>query len=269
MTEVNITPEKGDDTQEHIDAMVKKAEGKEETPAQAPAAAGNEQAAERPEWLPEKFKTPEDMAKAYAALEGKMGGKNDDPGAGGDEEKPAEQAEAEEAANKAVEAAGLDMDALGSKIAEKGDLDAEDYAKLEKQGISQEMVKSYVAGQQALASQLVSRMHETVGGEENFNELLSWAGENLSADEIEAFNKTIDSGSEASVKLALQGLHSRQQAEAGKSPNLLGGTKNRGGEGGVFKSTAEVTRAMADPRYAKDPAYRAEVMAKLERSSVI
>ena len=28
----------------------------------------------RPEWLPEKFKSPEDMAKAYAELEGKLGG---------------------------------------------------------------------------------------------------------------------------------------------------------------------------------------------------
>ena len=37
-----------------------------------------EQAIERPEWLPEKFNTPEDMATSYANLESKIGQKEED-----------------------------------------------------------------------------------------------------------------------------------------------------------------------------------------------
>lgn len=265
MTEVNITPEQKTDTQAHIDAMVAKSEGQQQQTPPAEPAAKPDGTPERPAWLPEKFATPEDMAKAYAALEGKMGGKKE----GDEPAKPEAQAEADDAANKAVEAAGLDMDALGNKIAQNGDLDAEDYAKLAKQGISKEMVQSYVAGQQAIASQMVSRMHETVGGEEQFNSLLSWAGENLSKDEITAFNNTVDTGSEAAVKLALQGLHSRYREAGGATPNLVGGKRVPATGGDVFRSTAEVTKAMSDPRYQRDPAYRADVMAKLGRSSVI
>ena len=36
------------------------------------------QAPERPEWLPEKYKTPEDLANAYKALESKLGTKEED-----------------------------------------------------------------------------------------------------------------------------------------------------------------------------------------------
>ena len=34
--------------------------------------------AERPEWLPEKYKSPEELAKAYKALESKIGTKDED-----------------------------------------------------------------------------------------------------------------------------------------------------------------------------------------------
>ena len=38
--------------------------------------------------------------------------------------------------------------------------------------------------------------------------------------------------------------------------------------GDVFKSQAQVVEAMSDSRYDKDPAYRQEVMEKLERSNI-
>ena len=44
----------------------------EETPQQ------EEQASERPEWLPEKFSDPADLGKAYKSLESKLGEKEDD-----------------------------------------------------------------------------------------------------------------------------------------------------------------------------------------------
>lgn len=50
------------------------AEAVTETP-QEPVAAPT---SERPEWLPEKYKTPEDLAKAYKELEGKLGTKEEE-----------------------------------------------------------------------------------------------------------------------------------------------------------------------------------------------
>ena len=38
--------------------------------------------------------------------------------------------------------------------------------------------------------------------------------------------------------------------------------------GAVFRSQAELVAAMADPRYDTDPAYRQDVVDKLERSNV-
>lgn len=249
MGEVIITPDAKGDPQVPIDAMVAKPEAAQ---AQTPAtpAAAPEGTPERPAWLPEKFATPEDMAKAYSELEKKQGGKHEDRQEG--DQKPADQADADEAANKAVAAAGLDMTALGNKIIQKGDFGAEEYAALEKQGISQDMVKSYVAGRQALADQMVNRMHETVGGKEAFDNLLGWAGDDLSADEIAAFSNTIDNGTETARKMALQGLAARQKSEG--APNLLGGRRRDAGSSDVFRSNAELTKSMADPRCSRDPA---------------
>ncbi|WP_422049725.1 capsid assembly protein [Shimia sp.] len=263
MTELNITPETPQETQAHIDAMVAKAEGKQEaTPAAAPD--GEPQ---RPDWLPEKFATPEDLAKAYAALETKQGAPKQETAQTPEQ---TTQEEADQAAADVVSAAGLDMDKLGEKIVNNGDLDASDYEALAKQGITQEMVQAYVAGQAAIGDQLVTDLHNQVGGEENFNEIIGWAAENLSRPEIEAFNNTVDNGSPEAVKMALAGLAARHKSEAGSAPNLLGGQrKGEGGAGDVFRSTAEVTKAMRDPRYATDAAYRADVMAKLDRSSVM
>lgn len=262
MSKLNITPDPAGDTQEHINAMVAKADGVEVTP-EAP-----EGTPERPEWLPEKFKSPEDMVKAYAALEAKMGGKEAPKDEGAGEAQEVTPDEAQEVAEKAVEKAGLDMDSLGEKIAKGGDIDESDYEALAKAGISRDMVKSFVAGQQALAQQMVTRMYETVGGEETFNNILEWASENLPTEDIEAFNQTVDTGSEATVRLALEGLHAKFKAGGNNRPKLLAGGKATG-NGDVFRSVSELTRAMNDPRYVSDPAFRADVAAKLDRSSII
>lgn len=56
-------------------------EGKPEGEApvsEANAAAPAPEGGERPEWLPEKYKTPEDLAKAYQSLESKLGKKDEE-----------------------------------------------------------------------------------------------------------------------------------------------------------------------------------------------
>ena len=143
------------------------------------------------------------------------------------------------------------------------------YEELDALGLPKDLVDGYIAGQKALADNDVSEVQKVVGGQDNYAQLLDWSSKNLNQAEKDAFNDTIDNGSTEQVKIAVQGLMSR----AGMSPdnaqqNLFEGDVNVTNTD-TFGSVAQVTDAMNDPRYSKDPAYRKEVEEKLARSSVI
>jgi hypothetical protein len=54
----------------------------------------------------------------------------------------------------------------------------------------------------------------------------------------------------------------------GKQPKLIGGTQSET-TSSAFRSVAELTSAMADPRYKNDSAYRKDVERKLANSNVL
>ena len=103
---VTIAQGEQEPDQAHIDAMVAKASGDAPQTPENPESDTDE----RPEWLPEKFKTPEDMAKSYAELEKKMSG-GKEPEAPATEDTPAEIPTNDDAKEAATNA-GLDFDAL-------------------------------------------------------------------------------------------------------------------------------------------------------------
>lgn len=215
-------------------------------------------AAERPAWLPEKFASAEDMAAAYAELEKKQGQGRQEPAA---------VPETPEAAQAQVEAAGLDFDALSSEYDTNGGLTAATYEKLAAAGIPKETVDAYIAGQEALAQQGIDQVLSEFGGAEGYGQMVKWAAANLPREQIEAFNHAMDNGTVDSIKLTIAGLQARYVAANGSEPKLLNGDGGAATED-TFRSTAELTAAMRDPRYAKDPAYRADVQAKIARSNV-
>lgn len=221
---------------------------------------------ERPDWLPEKFSTVEEMAEAYKQLESKLGAGGDKGSTeGGEGDTEGANTDDQKAAEKAVEDAGLDMDALTQEFQTDGELSEASLAKLEKAGISKDMVDAYVAGQMALAEQATQRVYARVGGEETFKEMVSWAADNMTPEEIKAYNAAVDSGDEGQINLALDGLSAKFKASRGTKPNLIGGRKSSTGTD-TFQSTSELTSAMRDPRYKTDPAYRRAVEEKLARS---
>lgn len=220
---------------------------------------------DRPEWLPEKFKSPEDLAKAYAELEKTMG-KGEDSG-----EDSGEDGEiTEEQAQEAAEQAGLDLEALSAEYAENGELTDESYEALEKAGITREVVDQFIAGQEAQMAVVRSEILETVGGEEAYDSMLEWASDNLSDDEIDAFNDALDSGNISQIKLAVKGLSAQFAENVGQEPSrtLNGSTSNNSGLS-TYRSTAELMKDMQDTRYAEDPAFRKQVEEKLGRSSIL
>jgi len=222
---------------------------------------------ERPEWLPEKFKSVEDLAKAYSELEKKMGSQNKEEPTPTEEAKTEETVqEADDAAEKAVEDAGLDLQVLSQKFWDKGELDAEDYTALETKGIPKALVDEYIA---LKTSQFENTVMSTVGGRDAYTEMISWASDNLSQSEIDAYNRAVNSGDINMANMATKGLQARFKAEAGFEPSRSVKGENVSATADVYRSLAELQKDMSDPRYQKDPAFRRDVERKLERSDIM
>ena len=220
---------------------------------------GEDETPERPEWLPEKFKTPEDMAKAYAELE-KAKSKGEAP----------DDKDTDATAEKAVDEAGLDMDALSKEYSESGELSKESLEALSKVGITEDMVQSYITGQEAQAAAAQKELLEPIGGDiEAYNKLTAWAGDNLSDAEVDEFNSVLETGNPSAVKMAIRDLSAKYESVNGTEPGRqLSGKPNTSGAA-VYESTADLMKDMSNPEYAKNPAFRAKVEAKLGRSSIL
>ena len=252
--------------------MVDKVEiQEEETGIEKPVGQTNEtqSAQSKPEGLPEKFNSVEDLAKSYAELEKKLGGQSQETK---EEVDPVAKATPKsdnnlEIAEKAVTDAGLDMSSLQAEYAEKGELDTKSYEALEKAGISKEYVDSYIAGQEAIAKTQADEIKSTVGGDETYQEMVDWASKNMTEGEKTAYNKAVNSGDMDTVKLAVNALKGQFERANGVEPKLVEGKAQPSQEQG-FLSWAQVTEAMADPRYAKDTAYQNEVKNKLANSNL-
>ena len=222
----------------------------------------------RPGWLPEKFKSPEDMAKAYGELEGKLG-KSDE--ATKDLE-PKEETKKEEGdlsidkAEKAVENAGLNMSSLQDEYNDGGQLKESSYEALQKAGIPKDYVDAFIKGQEAIATQTSNTLKQEVGGTDAYNSMMSWASDNLNEAEITSFNKTVNGKDIEATRLAIQGLNARYKNNVGDEPSLQSANKSSTANAQGYRSWAEVTSAMNDERYSTDDAYRNDVQNKLNNS---
>ena len=221
---------------------------------------------ERPEWLPGKFKSPEEMAKAYGELEGKLSKSSEE------QTKVKEQPDKEgdlsidKDAQKAVESAGLNLETLQQEYDNEGQLAEKSYKSLEKAGIPKDYVDAFIKGQEAIAIQTSNTLKQEVGGAENYKAMMEWAGNNLSEAEQTSYNNTVNGKDIEATRLAIQGLNARYKNSEGIDPNLQSGDKPTGANAPGFRSWGEVTAAMSDDRYQKDEAYRSDVQAKMKNS---
>ena len=245
----------------------------EETGSEKPVEQVNETqpAQSKPDGLPEKFNSVEDLVKSYSELEKKLGGQSKeaiDPVSKATQKTEASKSDGKlEIAEQAVSDAGLDMSSLQKEYSEKGELDAKSYEALEKVGISKQYVDNYIAGQEAIANQQAVEIKETVGGDEAYQEMVDWASKNMTEGEKQAYNKAVNSGDMDTVKLAVNALKGQFERANGVEPKLVTGKAQPTAEQG-FESWAQVTEAMSNPRYAKDIAYQNEVKNKLANSNL-
>jgi hypothetical protein len=254
-------PQEGDDPA-HVAAMVAKADGQPAPDANKPAdpPAGDS----RPAWLPEKFKSAEDMAKAYAELEAKQSGKPAEAPA----EKPQGDQQGTDQVSQELANKGLDLNEFNTEWSQKGELSAESYEKLEKAGYPKNLVDQYIAGQKALGSQFEVDVKSAAGSPEKFGQVSEWAAANLTRAEIDAYNAAIDSGDVAKAKLAVAGITQKYDAANPSEGNLIGG-RAATSSGDVYESVAQVTKDMGSPEYKSDPAFRKKVQDKIARSKVL
>lgn len=225
---------------------------------------------ERPEWLPEKFQSAQDLAKAYGELENKLG-ESDNTKTHENETKPVTDKEEKDLsinkdAEKAVKDAGLNLDTLQEEYNEGGQLNDKSYEALEKAGIPKDYVDAFIKGQEAIATQTSNTLKQEVGGAEPYNNMMAWAADNLNEAEINSFNKTVNGKDMEATRLAIQGLNARFKNNVGDDPSLQSANKSNSANAMGYRSWAEVTAAMNDDRYSKDEAYRGDVQNKLKNS---
>jgi hypothetical protein len=106
-----------------------------------------------------------------------------------------------------------------------------------------------------------------VGGKKAYQSMIGWAGQNLSEGEIQMYDSVMGKGDPSAIFFAVQALAAKYTDAVGKDGNLLTG-RSASKEDNSFRSQAELVQAMSDPRYDNDPAYRRDVMNKLENSDL-
>jgi len=97
--------------------------------------------------------------------------------------------------------------------------------------------------------------------------MMSWATSNLNKQEIDMFDAVMERGDPLAAFFAVRSLAYRWEDAKGYDGKMLTGTAPKT-NGSTFRSQAEVVEAMGDPRYDNDPAYRQDVMEKLQRSDI-
>ena len=250
------TPETtGEAPDEHNQKMIDKANGITPPEEDSELPKGD-----RPAWLPEKFKTPEDMAKAYSALEGKLGSQAGDT-------QPADPAPPAEEVDKALAQGGLSLEEFSNEFNTTGALSEESYQKLLAAGYDKALVDNYISGQVAKASLHEAELKGIAGGNESYTKMVDWAKATMTSSEVDAYNLSVSSTNIDAAKLAISGLKARYESANGRDPKLISSTSSAA-TSDKYESRHEITAAMKDPRYAKDPAYRAKVIDKLSRSNM-
>ena len=224
---------------------------------------------EDPELIGGKFKSQDELLKAYEELQKKMSSGETTEEESTDEEAPAEPSAEEEV--EEVSDAESALSRASEAYAKDGKLDEasiEELSKMDSKELIQAYVQYYSKNQAAQQQQAVDSksIYDSVGGEEAYTEMIGWAANNLSPEEIASYNEVTSSGNTAAVKFAVEALSNRYKASEGSEAPLVTGRKAAPSKD-RFRSHAELSRAISDPRYSTDPAYRADVEAKLSRST--
>ncbi len=222
-----------------------------------------------------KFRTQEDLLKAYQELQTKLGTKETteegEETTGEVEETPKDEiSEEEEPVNETVDY----MFELSKEFEANGQLSEEAIDKLSSMD-TKDLIANYMqyqakASEQAKAGlqnqQAIDAIKNSVGGDTAYAEMINWAAENLPQEEINDYNSITNSGNATAIKFAVESLANRYRNSEGYEAPLVTGRK---ADSSVrpYRSQAELARDISNPLYSTDPAFRQDVEDRLARST--
>jgi len=228
---------------------------------------GEELVEQQEQLLAGKYKDAKELEKAYVELQKKLGDKDTDTASA--EEQP-------EDTPKMSEGATLITDASKEYFDNGNKLSDETLAKFSSLS-SQDLIKAYMEVQATQPQQTapptdisaaeINQIKNSAGGEKAYANIVNWAKSNIPSEQLTAFNEVVNSGSVQAIQLAVSGLKAEYDNANGVEGRMVTG-KAPTNRGDVFRSQAELVSAMSDRRYDNDPAYRQDVIEKLERSDL-
>lgn len=228
-------------------------------------ALGEAAAAEQQQLLAGKFKDAEALEKAYLELQSKFGSRQEESSEEDDNVEPQEEGDTSSSILDALwedAQSGELSEATKQQLAKMNPAEvAAEYLKYRQQ------VEAYAAPEADISDQEVAELRGIAGGDEAYQEMIAWASDNLSPQDIQRYDNVIASGDYDAISFAVQALSSKYSEAMGVEGQLFKG-KPASNTRDVFRSQAEVVEAMSDARYDRDPAYRQDVFAKLERSNL-
>ena len=255
---------------------------------------GEKLVSEQNELLAGKYKNAEELEKAYLELQKKQGETSTEEAQPETTTEEPPQYYTEDGSvnyDTAKEVYGeklsdifqnseIDPFAMNEHFAKnEGSLTDEMYQQLETAGLTRGLVDSYLEGvrqktgiqPQAEAATLsdaeIAEVHGIAGGKDGYEQLMNWASDNMSDADANNFDEVIETGNKAAVTFAVKALMGQYEDAVGRDSNLVQG-KASDNTGDVYRSMAEVVRDMNNPEYDRDPAVRADVQRKLERSNL-
>jgi hypothetical protein len=222
-----------------------------------------------------KFKSAEDLEKAYLELQKKLGSKDStDESEESVEEQTEDTAESEDTSDTSDPIVQDLVKASEEFYTNNNQLSDETLQRL-KELPSEQLIEAYIKWQsetggvakaaQPLTEADAQDIVQSVGGADAYNETLAWASENLSPKEVAAYDNVVNSGNKDAIFFAVQALNQRYKDAVGFEGKTVSGKSVKSTVKG-FRSQAELARAISDPRYSQDPAYRYDIEQRLAAS---
>ena len=211
-----------------------------------------------------KYKNAEELEKGYLELQQKLSNK---------EEAPAEEPKAEETTEETKPEQTV-LDRIWDEATSREEFSPELTEEISKMSSTElaNMYLDYRQNQEAepqggrdFSQDEITQLKGIVGGEKNYSNMLDWAQKSLNEQEVKMFDAVMEKGDPLSAFFAVRSLAYAYNDAIGYDGNMVQGKAPRQSND-QFRSQQEVVRAMADPRYDEDPAYRRDIMEKLERS---
>ena len=221
-----------------------------------------------------KYKSAQELEKAYIELQAKLGEKAEE------KTETASTDEQPEDTPKMSEGATLITDASKEYYDNGNKLSPETMAKFSSMS-SQDLLKAYMEVSQSpefqaqqgqppadISQSDINQIKNSAGGDQAYANIINWAKSNLPQEKITAFDEVVNTGSVQAIQLAVSGLKSEYDNANGVEGRMVTGKTAPNNSGDVFRSQQELVAAMNDPRYDRDPAYRQDVIQKLDRSDL-